>query len=77
MNAPNTVNVNLTDKLNKRHIRLVLSKDGKMWERWESVDKKKWKKTHNGLSLDNVMKEQEEIKNRNYFNLFKLLFSKK
>jgi hypothetical protein len=70
--------VNLTDKLNRKHIRLVLSADGKgVWERWESKDREKWVKTHESLSVENVIKEQEEVKNRNYFNLFKLIFSKR
>lgn len=70
-----TTKVNLTDKMSKKHIKLVLS-DGK-WERWESKDRKTWRKTHTNLSLDNIMKEKEEIKNRNYFNLFNLIFNKK
>jgi hypothetical protein len=70
--------VKLTDKLNKKHIRLALSDDGKgMWERWESKDKINWVKTHQTLSIDNVFKEQEQVKNSNYLNLFKLIFSKK
>jgi hypothetical protein len=70
--------VNLTDKLTRKHIRLVLSKDGKgMWERWESKDKKKWIKTHESLSIDNVMTEKEAVKSRNYLNLFNLIFPKK
>jgi hypothetical protein len=70
--------VNLTDKLNRKHIRLVLSNDGKgVWERWESKDKEKWVKTHESLSIDSVIKEQETVKSRNYLNLFKLIFSKK
>jgi hypothetical protein len=70
--------VNLTDKLNRKHIRLVLSDDGKgVWERWESKDKHKWVKTHESLSVQNVIKEQEEVKTRNYFNLFRIIFSKR
>lgn len=68
--------VNLTDKLSKKHIRLTLSGEG-MWERWESTDKQTWVKTHESLSMDSVTKEKETVKNRNYFNLFKLIFSKK
>lgn len=67
--------INLTDKMNRKHIRMVLSKEG-LWERWESTDKKKWKKTHESVSLDRVMKERDEVKNRNYINLFNLIFKK-
>jgi hypothetical protein len=67
--------INLTDKLNRKHIRMVLSKDG-LWQRWVSTDRKKWKKTHESISLDRVMKEKDEVKDRNYINLFNLIFKR-
>jgi hypothetical protein len=64
--------VHLTDKSTRNHIKLVF-KDG-AWERWESKDKINWIKTHDSLSFDYVMRTQEEIKNKNYLNLFKIIF---
>lgn len=77
MSSQNTIKVSLTDKTTKKHITMVLSDDGEMWERWESKDKKKWVKTHCNLSFDNIMKEKEDVKNKNYYNLFKMILNKK
>jgi hypothetical protein len=68
--------VNLTDKAKRNHIKLVLSEDG-LWEKWESKDKVKWFKTSEQLTMENVFKEKEEIKNRNIKNLFSIIFKKK
>lgn len=72
---PNPDTVNLTDKAKKNHIKLVLENGN--WVKYESKDRINWKKIKTNLSLDDVMKEKEEVKNKNYFNLFNLLFSKK
>lgn len=68
--------VNLTDKAKRNHIKLVLGEDG-LWEKWESRDKVKWSKTSEQLTMENVFKEKEEIKNRNMKNLFSIIFKKK
>jgi hypothetical protein len=68
--------VNLTDKAKRNHIKLVLGEDG-LWEKWESKDKVKWFKTSEQLTMENVFKEKEEIKNRNIKNLFSIIFKKK
>jgi hypothetical protein len=68
--------VNLTDKAKRNHIKLVLGEDG-LWEKWESKDKVKWSKTSEQLTMENVFKEKEEIKNRNIKNLFSIIFKKK
>jgi hypothetical protein len=54
---------------------MVLTKKG-LWQRWESTDREKWKKTHESISLDRVMKEKDEVKDRNYMNLFNLIFKR-
>lgn len=73
MSSPK-LNLNLTDKGAKKHIRLYATQDG--WERWESKDKRNWTKTHENLTLDNVLKEKMEVQKKNYFNLFKLITRK-
>ena len=72
---PNPDTVNLTDKAKKNHIKLVLENGN--WVKYESKDKIKWKKIKTNLSLDDVMKEKEEVKNKNYFNLFNFLLRRK
>lgn len=73
MTNPDTVN--LTDKAAKNHIKLVM--EGGKWVKYESKDRINWKKIKTNLSLDDVMKEKEEVKNKNYFNLFNFLLKRK
>jgi len=72
---PNPDTVNLTDKAKKNHIKLVLENGN--WVKYESKDRINWKKIKTNLSLDDVMKEKEEVKNKNYFNLFNFLLKRK
>ena len=65
----------LTDKHNRVHIRITVTKTG--WNRYVSQDKKKWKKTHSNLSLTEVLTIREEVINNNFKNLFKLITSEK
>ena len=63
----------LTDKINKVHIRITVSKKG--WNRYVSQDKKKWIKTHSDLSLTEALTIREEVINNNFKNLFKIITS--
>ena len=63
----------LTDKQNKVHIRITVTKNG--WNRFVSQDKKKWKKTHSNLTLTEVLTIREEVINNNFKNLFKIITS--
>lgn len=65
----------MSDMLGKRHIRFCISNDNR-WERHESDDKIEWTLVKTGLSLDDVVKEKEQVKNRNYLNLFLKLFKR-
>lgn len=65
----------LSDKLSKRHIRFCLSDENK-WEKHESKDKVEWTLVKTGLTLDDVVREKEEVKTRNYFNLFLKIFKR-
>ena len=56
---PNPDTVNLTDKAKKNHIKLVLENGN--WVKYESKDRINWKKIKTNLSLDDVMKEKEEV----------------
>jgi hypothetical protein len=68
--------VKLSDKLSRRHIRFTLSEKTSLWQKWESKDRENWTLIKTGCSLDDVIKEREKVKNRNYFNLFKLIFKR-
>lgn len=67
--------ITLTDKLSRRHIRFCLSDDNQ-WEKYESKDKKEWKLVKKDVSLNEVVKEHEEVKNRNYLNFFRKIFKR-
>lgn len=64
----------LVDQHSKIHIRVKVGKTG--WDRYVSIDRKTWKKTHSGLSMREVLTIKEEAINNNYKNLFKLITKK-
>jgi hypothetical protein len=66
--------VDLTN--NKVYVRINLSEDGNSWERWVSSDKKNWEISDKYLSLEDVLKSQQDIINNNYLNLFKIITEK-
>lgn len=68
--------VTLFDQLNKVYVMIKLGTN-KNWERWISDNKKKWVKTHNSLSLDEVIRIKETVIANNYNNLFKIVVDKK
>jgi cell division GTPase FtsZ len=62
---------NFTDKYNKLFIRIKVGKNG--WDRFISLDKKKWKKTHSNLSMKEALSIQEDVINNNFKNLFNII----
>ena len=64
----------LVDQHSKIHIRVQVGKKG--WDRYVSIDRKTWNKTHSGLSMEEVLTIKEEAINNNYKNLFKIITKK-
>jgi len=64
----------LVDKDSKIYIRVQIGKKG--WDRYVSFDRKTWKQTHSGLSMEEVLTIKEETINNNYKNLFKIITKK-
>lgn len=65
--------IKLTDKAMKKHFRITFSSVTGCWEMWESIDKINWKKLKSAMSLEEVMKEKEKMKNKNIINLWNLI----
>lgn len=72
---PNMSDILLTDKLSRRHIRFCLS-DNNQWEKYESKDRVEWTLVKTDVTLNEIVKEKEQVKNRNYLNLFRKIFGR-
>lgn len=68
--------INLIDKSKKMFVRIKLSEDRKCWERWTSTDKKHWELSGKMKSLEDVLKSQQDLIDRNYKNLFDVITKK-
>ncbi len=68
--------INLIDKSKKMYVRIKLSDDRKNWERWTSTNKKNWELNGKMKSLEEVLKSQQELIDRNYKNLFDVITKK-
>lgn len=64
----------LSDKINGVRIKLTKTIGG--WVRYVSTYDNKWKKTHENLSLDDVMKIKQEVIDNNHRNLYNLITKK-
>jgi hypothetical protein len=68
--------INLFDRAEKIYVRFKLSENKDTWERWASKTKKNWVKTHQALTLEEVVTFQEEIVNDNFKNFFNIIMKK-
>jgi hypothetical protein len=68
--------INLFDREEKIYVRFKLSENKDKWERWISKTKKDWVKTHQALTLEDVLKFQEDVVNDNFRNLFNIIMKK-
>jgi hypothetical protein len=59
------------DKYNKLYVRVKVGKKG--WDRFVSLDKKKWIKTHSNLPMKEALSIREEVINNNFKNLFNII----
>lgn len=68
--------INLVDKSENIYVRIKLSNNRKHWERWVSKDKRKWLLSEKMGTLEDVLKSQQELINRNYKNFFDVVTKK-
>jgi len=69
--------ISMVDKAKKMFVRIKLSDNRKYWERWVSFNnKKKWELNGKMKSLDEVLKSQQEIIDKNYKNFYDLVTKK-
>lgn len=68
--------INLVDKSKKMFVKIKLSDNRKFWEKWTSTNKKNWELTTKMKSLEEVLKSQQELIDRNYKNLFDVITKK-
>jgi ribosomal protein S10 len=68
--------INLFNREEKIYVRFKLSENKDKWERWVSKTKKDWVKTHQALTLEEVVRFQEEIVNDNFKKFFKFIAKK-
>ena len=68
--------LNLFDRVKKLYFRVQLSDNKKYWERWVSRSKRKWVLDKTRMTLDEVMKSQQDIIDNNYRNLFNVVTKK-
>jgi predicted phage gp36 major capsid-like protein len=68
--------INLVDKSKKMYVRIKLSNDRKNWEKWTSTNKKKWELAEKMKSLEDVLKSQQDLIDKNYKNLFDVITKK-
>lgn len=68
--------INLVDKARKMFVKIKLSDNRKYWERWVSLDKKKWEMTERIDTLEGVLKSQQDLIDKNYRNLFDVITKK-
>ena len=68
--------INLFDRVEKIYVKFKLSENKDKWERWVSKTKKDWIKTHQALTLEDVLKFQEDVVNDNFRNLFNIIMKK-
>ena len=69
--------INLIDKSKKMYVRIKLSDNRKYWERWVSLNKRKWEMDSKLKSLEDVLKSQQDIIDNNYKNFYDMLKTKK
>ena len=68
--------INLVDKSKKMYVRIKLSNVRKNWEKWTSTNKKKWELAEKMKSLEDVLKSQQDLIDKNYKNLFDVITKK-
>lgn len=68
--------VSLFDRIKNLYVRVQLSDNKKYYERWVSRTKRKWVLDKTRMTLDDVMKSQQDIVNNNYRNLFNIVTKK-
>jgi len=68
--------INLIDKTKNMFVRIKLSENRKYWERWVSRNKRKWELKDKIKSLEEVLKSQQELIDKNYKNLFNVITKK-
>lgn len=68
--------INLFDRVEKIYVRFKLSENKDKWERWVSKTKKEWMKTHESLTLKEVLQFQEEVINDNFRKFFNMITKK-
>lgn len=68
--------INLIDKSKEMFVNIKLSDNRKYWERWVSFDKKMWILDTKMVSLEEVLKTQQDIIDNNYKSLYELMIKK-
>jgi len=69
-------NTTMFDHNKKLYVKIKKSDDGKYWERWVSLTKRKWTIDKAFKNFTDALKTQTEIINSNYMNLFKIIMKK-
>lgn len=69
-------NLELSDKLNKKYIRFIYSKEKNVWEKWVSENKTDWKLIKEKNTFLDIIDETENVTNNNFMFLWNLLNQK-